>query len=53
MAYNPAPRVSREELGLSKVENTADLEKPVSAAVQRELDAIWQRIGPPPAPPPE
>lgn len=36
----PGPSITKEELGLENVDNTRDLDKPVSTATQAALDAI-------------
>lgn len=37
--------VTKEQLGLGSVDNTADLDKPISTATKVALDAITKQIG--------
>lgn len=38
--FNNPHNVSKEQIGLENVDNTSDLEKPISIAVQRELERL-------------
>lgn len=42
--FNNPHHVTKEQLGLDKVDNTSDLEKPVSVAVQKELNDLAIQI---------
>lgn len=42
--YNNPHKVTAEQVGLGKVDNTSDMDKPVSTAVQKALNNLAQKI---------
>lgn len=40
---NNPHEVTKEQIGLGNVDNTADLDKPIPTAMQEEIDALWHR----------
>ena len=42
--YTNPHRVTKDQVGLGNVENTADLDKPISTATQKELDKLDAKI---------